>query len=86
MKGVDSMVGTPELEHLLDLFRDTLPGSEPTPESNFFALGGDSMTALEIADCIEERWGISIEVLDVIAAEDITALYRSCLALVGGRT
>jgi acyl carrier protein len=77
------MAGTPELDQVLDLFRETIPGSDPTPESNFFVLGGDSMAALEIASRMEERWGISVEALDVIVAEDIAAMYRGCLARAG---
>ncbi|WP_371600272.1 phosphopantetheine-binding protein [Streptomyces sp. NBC_00564] len=70
----------PELftvEELLDLCAEVLPNATPTPDSNFFALGGDSLTATALAALAHERWGVTIEAEQIFIARDLTSLYRA---------
>ncbi|MEV0693843.1 phosphopantetheine-binding protein [Streptomyces sp. NPDC050388] len=64
------------LEKLLDLCAELLPGATPTPDSNFFALGGDSLTASALAALVHERWGATIEAEQIFIARDLASLYR----------
>jgi acyl carrier protein len=65
-----------QVDDLVALCENLLPGCEPTPDSNFFAIGGDSFTAVTFCTIIEERWGITIDPVDVLSATDLRELHE----------
>lgn len=48
----------PELYDIEGLWREALPDTDPEPTSNFFAIGGDSLTAARVISRIRRRWGL----------------------------
>ena len=46
----------------------------PSPADNFLDLGGDSLSAIELAILLQERTGIAVSVSQVIAAQDIAEI------------
>ncbi|WP_432158517.1 phosphopantetheine-binding protein [Streptomyces sp. bgisy153] len=66
---------------MLDLCAEVLPANaRPTHDSNFFALGGDSLTATALAALAHERWGVTIEAEQIFIARDLASLYRAIQA------
>ncbi|KAB1990749.1 acyl carrier protein [Streptomyces triticiradicis] len=39
---------------------------EPSPDDSFVELGGDSLTALQVAIVAEERWGAEVDVQEIV--------------------
>ncbi|MFJ4851600.1 MULTISPECIES: acyl carrier protein [unclassified Streptomyces] len=44
------------------------------PEDGFFAAGGDSVTAVWLADLLEERLGVDVDAHTVLNAENFRAM------------
>ncbi|MFE3164987.1 acyl carrier protein [Streptomyces sp. NPDC059224] len=49
-------------------------GRPVVPEDDFFALGGDSITAVELSLRLEERLGVEVDVELVVGLPDLAAL------------
>ncbi|WPO71414.1 amino acid adenylation domain-containing protein [Streptomyces sp. KN37] len=53
---------------LCALFGEVLGGTEAGPDTDFFASGGHSLSALRLAGRIEEAWGVRVPVAALFAA------------------
>ena len=51
----------PLVIHLASLWSEALEIAPPGPEEDFFALGGDSLAALEVCTAIEDVYGVELE-------------------------
>ncbi|MGW6899989.1 acyl carrier protein [Streptomyces sp. NPDC054919] len=49
-------------------------GRQVVPEDDFFALGGDSITAVELSLRLEESLGVEVDVELVVSLPDLAAL------------
>lgn len=65
----------PQLDDFVRLVGDVVGISTATAASNFFDLGGDSLTAAHLSILVEERWGLSMDVFGVITADTIGEVY-----------
>jgi acyl carrier protein len=70
------------LTHVMAAATEVL-GDHIAPEHGFFSAGGDSVAAVWIADVLEERLGVEVDVVLVINAESFNDLARQ-LAQVPG--
>jgi non-ribosomal peptide synthetase component F/acyl carrier protein len=68
--GASAVTETEEL--LADIWAAALERDSVTPDEDFFALEGDSLTAAEIAAAVRERFGVEIE-LDTFAESPTVA-------------
>ncbi|MFD0418677.1 condensation domain-containing protein [Streptomyces sp. NPDC127108] len=50
---------------LCDILGDLLGTAAPTPDSDFFELGGNSLLALQVINRVEERFGVRHRLLDL---------------------
>ncbi|MFI2615625.1 amino acid adenylation domain-containing protein [Streptomyces sp. NPDC018584] len=55
-------------KELCALFGEVLGGTEAGPDTDFFASGGHSLSALRLAGRIEEAWGVRVPVAALFAA------------------
>ncbi|MGA4851322.1 amino acid adenylation domain-containing protein [Streptomyces sp. G5(2025)] len=55
-------------KELCALFGEVLGGTEAGPDTDFFASGGHSLSALRLAGRIEEAWGVRVPVATLFAA------------------
>jgi amino acid adenylation domain-containing protein/thioester reductase-like protein len=69
---------------LLEVFREVLPNRGIRIGDDFFALGGDSIKAVELASILGTRLEIAVEAEIIYAHPTIRALARQVLALVKG--
>ncbi|MFC1419297.1 phosphopantetheine-binding protein [Streptacidiphilus cavernicola] len=69
--------GAPTLTEFLDLCGELLHTAAPAPESDFFTLGGNSLTALELTAAVEARWGCELPIADVFVAPNLEAVHHS---------
>jgi acyl carrier protein len=54
---------------------------EVSADENFFALGGSSLDAVELAACLESEYGLKIGIAELFAAEtlaEIAAVTQRC--------
>jgi acyl carrier protein len=51
---------------------------EVTPDLNFFALGGNSLSAIRLVERVESELGIEIALEVLFMGEDFTALLEHC--------
>lgn len=72
----ESLSESPTIDELVSLCSELLPGTTPTPDSNLFALGGDSLTVSTLSALVEARWGVMIEAGQIFVARDLASLHR----------
>lgn len=73
------MADAPTLDEIVDLARDVLETDVVSRDSNWFGLGGDSLTALQFSILIEENWGYLVDVADITEAASFSELHRSLI-------
>jgi len=73
------MAETPTLDDLVELAGEVLESDEVEQGSNWFGLGGDSLSALQFSILIEETWGYLVDVADITDAADFSELHRSLI-------
>ncbi|SCG02914.1 Acyl transferase domain-containing protein [Streptomyces sp. LamerLS-31b] len=56
------------------LLGETLGAGEIKPDDDFFALGGDSLTAVQLASRLQDRFGVAVSVADLFDAPTPAAL------------
>lgn len=49
------------LPEIVRLYREVLATTSTTPESNFFKMGGDSLSAIGVALAVEKRYGLKVD-------------------------
>jgi acyl carrier protein len=59
---------------LVETFQLILENHAVSPKSNFFACGGDSLSALELTDRLSARLGIDIDVAELPLWADVSAI------------
>jgi acyl carrier protein len=67
---------------ILEIVRATLHNDEIAASDNVFAVGGDSLSLVEICTALEGEFGVELPLEDVWDADDITRLgniVRTCL-------
>jgi len=74
----------PELDDFVRLVGNVVGVRTATAESNFFDLGGDSLTAAHLSILVEERWGLSMDVFAVITADTLGEVYDDLVGSVPG--
>nr|WP_179419880.1 acyl carrier protein [Streptomyces sp. TLI_235] len=55
-------------------------GRPTAPDDDFFALGGDSIAAVELAVLLEERLGLEVDTTTIVDAPDLAALAAALTA------
>ncbi|MEW2619318.1 SDR family NAD(P)-dependent oxidoreductase [Streptomyces sp. NPDC048106] len=73
--GPDDAVST-----VVRLLGETLGEGEIKPDDDFFALGGDSLTAVQLASRLQDRFGIAMSVADLFDAPTPAALAEVVVA------
>lgn len=53
-------ISDPILDHVIEVFRQTFPDDPIDRESDFFELGGDSLTIVTFCAALEERLGCEV--------------------------
>lgn len=61
---------------LFAIWRGLFPGREPARDEDFFALGGDSLLAVQMAIEIEETFGRALPAMALVGSPTIAALAR----------
>lgn len=56
----DDAAGISLVPHVVDVFKDALGVESVGADDDFFALGGDSLVAVEVMLAVEERFGASL--------------------------
>ena len=72
----------PSLDEILALAAEILEVPEVTASDNWFAVGGDSFGALQLAMLIEETWGGVIDVNEVVEAGSLGEFHDRLVELV----
>lgn len=67
---------------LVDIWREVLGVDVTDVHDNFFQIGGDSLAAVEMTQCIGERFGIDVPLMAVLAHPTVADL---AIALLRGR-
>jgi acyl carrier protein len=76
-----------ETERLVvDVVRDVLGVDDVSLDANFFELGGDSLTAIEVATRVEEASGRPVTVDAVYDAESLAAFATTLRSLAAAET
>ncbi|GAA1713210.1 hypothetical protein GCM10009745_71840 [Kribbella yunnanensis] len=70
---------TASLNEVVALVEEVIGTSGLTPESNFFEIGGDSLTVAHLSLLIEERFGTGVDVFTLYAAEDLREIHQALL-------
>jgi amino acid adenylation domain-containing protein len=60
---------SPIQEKILQTYRKVLGPVKMDESSDFFALGGDSLGAIELLSCMEEEFGVAVSMADFVAAK-----------------
>ena len=69
------MSETPDYERFILDETAALTGVETvTPEDSFLEIGGDSLKAILLASAIEERFGIVVDLVDIVQSESFQRL------------
>ena len=68
-------ISVPHQETLLDVFRGVLTAPDLTVDDNFFAVGGDSIRAIQVVARAAER-GIQFSVLDLFEHKSVASLLK----------
>jgi acyl carrier protein len=66
-----------ELDHVVALVCEVVGIPDITPNSNFFEVGGDSLTAAHLSLLIEERLGVSVDVFTIYGSEDLREIHSA---------
>lgn len=66
VQGADGIEAGDPLPAVLDVWCDVLGMQECQPDESFFALGGDSISALEVIDALTKRFGVELDDFVVI--------------------
>ncbi|MCC6806943.1 MAG: acyltransferase domain-containing protein [Deltaproteobacteria bacterium] len=64
----------PTEQYLGSLWRELLGGKAVALESDFFALGGDSMVALRMAKMVRDHFGVNISLRSLLGAPTLAAM------------
>jgi fatty-acyl-CoA synthase len=76
-EGAAAAAGATDTERrLLAIWRGLFPGAEPTVDADFFALGGDSLLAVQMAVAIEETFRRELPATALVGSPTIAALAR----------
>jgi acyl carrier protein len=62
---------------------ESVLGIDSVTGQNFFSLGGDSMSALEIATLVEDELGVEFPLVELFATGDIDAVAATVAARLG---
>lgn len=62
------MSGKVEVRDVIELCGEVVDHPNPSRDSNFFDIGGDSLAALRLSILLEERWGVSVDSYDIMEA------------------
>lgn len=76
----------PGVSELADLIGDLIGVPAPDPENNFVEIGGDSLAAMQLAIVAEERWGVEIDVSEVIFAATVREIHEGMARSVKGES
>ncbi|WP_335975030.1 MULTISPECIES: acyl carrier protein [Streptomycetaceae] len=68
-------VNGPTLEEFTRLCADILGVPELSGDANFFEAGGDSIGAAQLAVEVDERWGVQVDMLEMFAVPNLSALH-----------
>ncbi len=66
--------GNTEEQMLAQIWRDLLGVYEPAPDDDFFALGGDSLLAIQLSAQVEARFGVGVPVRQLLETPTIASL------------
>ncbi len=69
---------------ILRIWAETLGGTGLEPGSDFFAAGGDSLTALQVISRLRDRFGVELSVFELFDAPTATGLAGVIEAKLGG--
>lgn len=69
----------PNLDDLAELWSDLFPGTNPALTSNFFSLGGDSLTALRMVGSVREKWGVPVRLATLLKNPVLTDFHREII-------
>ena len=58
------------------IYRDILHGADFSITSDFFEMGGDSLSAMRIAMMVEERFGVKITLEEIFKDGSVAAISR----------
>jgi acyl carrier protein len=70
----------PDAQALAALCAEVVGVASVTPDSNFFEVGGDSVTAARFAVLAEERWGLDIDIMTIFTVENFREMYAEIVA------
>ncbi|MGW2785127.1 phosphopantetheine-binding protein [Streptomyces populi] len=70
----------PEFGDVSQLIGEMIGVPEPGPDDSFVELGGDSLTALQVAIVAEERWGAEVDVQEIVVAGTVREIHELLLA------
>jgi acyl carrier protein len=76
IRSQDSVIVDEVLLRVLSTAQSIL-GQPVQPSDNFFDLGGDSMLAVEMMNTLEDHFGVELDPVSIIDAEDMTELAMS---------
>ena len=62
---------------LLDIFRRVLELDDVNPESDFFALGGDSLLATRVLSAVAREYGVELTFDDLLLAPTPATLAKT---------
>lgn len=65
------------VDGVVDIFRRVLETSEVTPDSDFFALGGDSLVATRVLSAVARSYGAELSFEDFLLAPTPAALAQT---------
>lgn len=69
------------VEEALKVFSSVMANPGVRLEDNFIEVGGDSLTALEIAERLAELMKVPVEPADLLEVEEIGTVIRKLLAI-----
>lgn len=58
---------------VLDVVKEVF-GHPVTEDDNFFDCGGDSVTAVDLAERLEERFGVETDMFELLEADDFAGI------------
>ena len=61
-------------EILVRIWREVLGTEDVAPQSDFFQLGGDSLSAAQILSRVRATWGVALEFHDIFSCSSPAAL------------
>ncbi|WP_437738920.1 non-ribosomal peptide synthase/polyketide synthase [Sorangium sp. So ce1335] len=71
---------------LLDLWRALLPDTQAGVTDDFFAVGGTSLTAIQLASRITKRFGVQVGIAEIFRNQTVAAQARVIEAAAGRRS